>query len=271
MTVNKAFKKSLIFHGMIVFIFCCFWSFGKVKSYFFPSPALKAQQMKESIRVDLVGLPSQTKFQQKLPDLSKKVEKKPVVVPVKKVAPEIIKKSEMHLEKKKSDQKKKEAQAALKKKNQKKLQEDLDLKRIQEMRKRLRKESSAQSEKIQETAQERRKALLGNIESKGNSLRGDIASEQEAYNARVLGHIQRFWVSPRNLSEEELDLLSAQIVVRLGPSGRVLTKNIVKRSGSNDFDRAALSAIDAANPFPAPPESLRESVLKGGIRCGFPK
>ena len=81
-------------------------------------------------------------------------------------------------------------------------------------------------------------------------------------------HLFRQWVIPAWLQASRL---SARVLVKIDPSGRVVEKAFIKKSGNPQFDSAVESAIERADPFPAPPRTLARMYMEEGFECGFPK
>lgn len=82
-------------------------------------------------------------------------------------------------------------------------------------------------------------------------------SEERAANARqaseaansfinlVRRAVEQAWVIPPNVP----DGATADILVRLGPSGELFAATIEQSSGYSAFDRSAIQAVEAAAPF----------------------
>jgi TonB family protein len=113
-----------------------------------------------------------------------------------------------------------------------------------------------------------RQKLAGNIVSEGYSTTGEVATEVDAYNGKAAAHLRGHFNIPAWF---EASNLRARVLVKIGPDGRVLSQEFLKRSGNAEFDAYVDRAIQAANPFPAPPENLRRTFLEEGVEWGFPK
>ena len=63
---------------------------------------------------------------------------------------------------------------------------------------------------------------------------------------------------------------TAVVLVRLAPSGEVLSKRLVKPSGIAEWDQAVLRAVDRASPLPRDVDgTIPRKVLQDGIRITF--
>jgi TonB family protein len=217
--------------------------------------ALSQQEMKNAIRVDVLDLPSMKLSEMQDVDLTKEAAKSPEELPAsddkdKMVLPDA----------------KKEAESAKADKSGKK--------RIDEIRDQLRNDAKRKSLIAKLKAEqagsqsEKRQALAGNKLSEGYSLTGDVAKDSDVHAGKVKLHLNRFWKVPAWMANSKQ--LSAKVVVKLGPGGQVLSQHMQQSSGNADFDQSTLEAIKAADPFPAPPESLRRIYLEEGMLCGFP-
>ena len=82
-----------------------------------------------------------------------------------------------------------------------------------------------------------------------------------AVQAAVKGH----WHRPVALSEQDFQVLRAQVRVRISGDGELLEVVVVKGSGNELFDTAALAAVRDAAPFAPPPASLSQAIEKGVV------
>ena len=222
---------------------------------------------KQTIRVDIVDLPSlkmqelnQVDLTQEMSDAKPELKKKePPPVPV--VLPEPDPKA-MKLPDK-----------VLPPKPEKKTLNTSQKSRLEELQKSIRAEARRNElmakfrKEAKGEASDKRPKLGGNILSKGGSIQGSVADESDEYTATVQTHVRKFWNQPAWAVGSNL---KAHVLVKLSPTGRVLLKQIVKSSGRREFDASVFEAIEAADPFPAPPELLKRIVLQEGFTCGFP-
>lgn len=259
---SYGFKFSLILHGTLVLWLIAHWateSFSNSKS----DEEARKLLAKKSIRVDVVDLPSVKFNELHKVDLTKEVEKEPApkakeeVVVAPKPNPDVMK---LPSDKKttKEDPKKDEAK-----------------KRLEEIQKSLRAEAKRQEimNKYKQADKpsadvDTRKALGGNILSKGSSVQGDVADGDEEMKAAVQSHVRKFWRAPPWAAGQNYH---AQVVIKISPSGKVLSKSIFKSSGRPEFDASVIEAVEAADPFPAPPEKFKRVLMNEGMLCGFPE
>ncbi|MBC7385468.1 MAG: TonB family protein [Cryobacterium sp.] len=252
----KALKWSLFAHAAI-------FAAVILKSLVFPADVV---QIAPSLRVDMVGLPDILKK-----DLSKVSRTVPKSAPKEEPAPEPVVKApvtpveatrpdELILHPKKSDKKPpKTGEKTVEKNREKKLQSALARIRALE---RLKDKSDDEEE------DDAAVIIKGNQASKGSSLSGDAKeSAQSGYYDLVREGLVEFWTLPPWLGRQKL---SAQVLIRIDPSGRVLETKFVKKSGNLQFDDAILATIRDSQPLPRPPKELRESLVSGGVVVGFP-
>ena len=110
--------------------------------------------------------------------------------------------------------------------------------------------------------------IAGHQVTKGNSLTGISRLDYDRYGAELKARVLGNWAVPAWLAEADY---SARVRVWLDDSGRVTKKQIIKSSGDETFDAAALEAVDKSDPFPAPPENLRGVLSAEGFTLGLPK
>lgn len=114
-----------------------------------------------------------------------------------------------------------------------------------------------------------REALAGNELSEGYSVSGDIATDRDVHSGKIRNHVLKFWNVPAWMAASKQ--YRAEIVVKLAPNGSIVSKKLRVGSGNEEFDGYAMKAIEAADPFPQPPESLKRLFLEEGIICAFPE
>jgi TonB family protein len=254
---NSYFKHGLRFSLLLHFTFLlwlfAFWVVDSLKG---PTEAEKRLLLnKQSIRVDVVDLPSLKMQDLYKVDLSKEVETETSAKASKRSAEEFVSPP---------------SQKAMKLPEEGK---DPKNKRLKELQKTFRAEAKRQEllakykKQVAENSGDKRPLLAGNILSKGGSVQGDVAGEEDEFKARVQAHVIKFWQSPPAAMGQGF---KTNIAINISPTGRVLSKKLTKSSGNNDFDTSAMDAVDAADPFPAPPENFKRIVLQEGILCRFP-
>ncbi len=254
--VSHGFRFSILLHASLIIWLVAQWA---ADSYVQSTSEKKITRPKKSIRVDVVDLPSVKLSDLNKVDLTKEADTNPVKAKAKE---EVVVAPSPTAMKLPSDKK-------LDKTNPK----DDSKKRIEEIQKGLRAEAKRQEilSKYKQVAKEaddtKRPVLGGNILSKGGSVQGDVANEADEFTAMVQTHVRKFWKAPPWAAGQSY---KTRVIVKLSPGGRVLTKQISKSSGRPEFDASALEAVEAADPFPAPPEFFKRIVLQEGIECGFP-
>lgn len=84
------------------------------------------------------------------------------------------------------------------------------------------------------------------------------------YEAQLRGRIESVWHRPAGTEERK-----AEITLTLDRAGRVIAAAASAPSGSEEFDRSLLRAVQAASPFPPVPESLAKT--GGEFKFVFPQ
>lgn len=109
----------------------------------------------------------------------------------------------------------------------------------------------------------------GNLLSKGTATSGEARENSDsAYFADVLEHVRSRWALPVWLARRKD--LTAKVQVYVDARGNLLRMTLVQASGHPVFDERVQSAIKDAQPFPIPPEELRNSVRLFGFVLAFP-
>ncbi|MBP7844266.1 MAG: TonB C-terminal domain-containing protein [Proteobacteria bacterium] len=254
---KEGFRLSIIIH-LSLLMFAILGS--AIRSLVFSPEDLKKlteQEMKTAIRVDVLDLPNQKLSELQDVDLSKEA------APTQDIPEAEDDKDKMVLEKKEEEKKSEVANKASAKKRLEQLRDELraDAKRKALMDK-LKKEQAG-------ALKNKRQALAGNKLSEGYSLTGDVARDGDVHAGKVKNHLYRYWKVPGWMMSSKQ--FHTEIVVKLGPNGEVLSQSLRKSSGNSEYDQYAMEAIKAADPFPAPPESLRRIYLEEGMLCAFPE
>ena len=256
---NSYFKYGFRFSLLLHFTFLLWLiAFSVVESFRGPTDAEKRLLLnKQSIRVDVVDLPSLKMQDLYKVDLSKEAEAETLSK---------VSKKEKEI---------KEEAPAPSSKTMKLPEEGKSSKktRLKELQKSFRAEAKRQEllakyrKQVSANSGDKRPLLAGNILSKGGSVQGDVAGEEDEFKASVQAHVIKFWQSPPTAMGQGY---RANVAVNIAPTGRVLSKKLTKSSGNHDFDTSAMDAVEAADPFPAPPENLKRIILQEGILCRFP-
>ncbi|MDH5738510.1 MAG: cell envelope integrity protein TolA, partial [Gammaproteobacteria bacterium] len=150
-------------------------------------------------------------------------------------------------EKIKSEQNKlKQVQDQSKKEQEKIKQEEERLKAIAEKRKK----EEAELEKLE---QEKRDAeMRKRLEAEQKELAQETTKQQQTvinqYRALIEAKVRQNWIVPAGAKEG----MSCELLVRLIPSGDVISVQLTKSSGDSVFDRSVENAIRKASPLPVP-------------------
>lgn len=260
---RHGFKSSIVLHTALIVWLLAYWAVEKFLPY--TEKEKKVMRPKQSIRVDVVDLPTLKMQELNSVDLSKeassnvKPEKKEEVVTPAPPSPTVMKLPD--------------DKSTLIKKDSKDTKKPEDKSRLAEIQKGLRAEAKRQEilskfkKEVNADSSNKRPVLGGNIISKGGSVHGGVADESEEYTALITTHVQKFWAQPVFSAGTNL---RARVLVKLSPTGRVLSKELIRSSGRKEFDTSAMEAVEAADPFPAPPDVLKRIALQGGLECGFP-
>jgi TonB family protein len=201
-----------------------------------------------SLRVDLVGLPSQKTVESAAPPPAETAAPTPAPAPKKTKVRDLPEEGDYSLKKgkPKTKESKKEKEA------KKKLKQAIDRIRAIERIKAL-------------TATEE---VRGNRISKGTSLSAEARTTLEAgYFEVVLEQVRTHWELPKWLLGQGL---SAKVLLQIDSRGNIKAFKFVQSSGNAGFDQEVKRALLAANPFPIPPQDISSGILNDGILLGFP-
>lgn len=236
---KDALKWSLIAHVIIFAIFT-------IKATFFKGEAI---DYSTAVRVDIVALPDKlnpNEISLVKPEVKSKdaVEKSLPEKKAKEKDPEVI-----SLKKTKSKQK--EALEKLKK------QSALD--KIK---------SDVEREKSEKEVLKKIAQVKGNVLAPGTALTGLNKLQHENYVSDLDRHIKEYWALPEWMAKRDF---KAQARVRLDAKGQIISREIEKSSGNQNYDEIVLETIDRSVPFPIPPEKFAAIVSVKGILIGFPE
>lgn len=258
---------SLTFHLGIVLFFV-------IKGLIFREEVIDYSQ---AIRVDIVGLPEKIKaapIKKLMPpkeilseeDLPKEVVKeevskspesapRPIVTPL----PTKVDKDSLNLAQLKKNQTKQNEAFQ-------KLKTMTAIERIQKEIEREKKEAKDQRKSSDGAAAPKNVPIKGNILAPGTELFGIDKIQHENYAAELDRHVKQFWSLPEWLNRKGY---KGQLVVRIDERGQIISREMLKSSGNQQFDESVIATIDQSNPLPAPPEKLTAKVRSEGILIGF--
>lgn len=255
---SRGLKWSATIHLLFfTFVFLNQWLFPETLKNYVPT-----------IRVDLVGLPDTLKKDLKLPSQTKlNSEIRKILKEAEQSAHRIktvqqeekAQKNEMVVQtkdQKRSAENSSDSLHSIEKRNREALQKQIALEKIR---------SSLFEEENKNT---QGKPILGNKISKGSSLTGeDAENTQMNYIDEIHSRLKENFELPRWLKSLPLQ---ARVSIQIDPDGRVAKLIFKKTSGNTQFDDEVKRAIKLSEPFPAPPESISNALLRDGIALGFP-
>lgn len=132
--------------------------------------------------------------------------------------------------------------------------------------------ASSAIDKLKQEVAERDKpktpAYKGNALSEGSSLSGLQRIDFDRYYGVIETAVRTHWNLPGWLEQSGL---KAQALVLIDADGSIKERRIVTSSGNETFDAHVLAAIDAANPFAAPPAKIKDLLAIKGIIFNFPR
>jgi periplasmic protein TonB len=116
----------------------------------------------------------------------------------------------------------------------------------------------------QQVATVPQETVIAMRESSGEEKKGGSATEHRKYLGKLRTHLERAKVNPRTT-------LIGTAVVRLTvkSDGELLEHKIVKSSGSEVLDNAALASIEKAAPFPAIPDEVGRDTIEVSVPFKF--
>lgn len=98
----------------------------------------------------------------------------------------------------------------------------------------------------------------------GSKLGTDITGRLKAdYNDILKAKVERAYVLPTTLTDEERVRLWTNLFVKVGEGGELIDARLSPSSGNPAFDAAVLAAAKKAAPFPPPPIQLRDFYRQG--------
>ena len=110
--------------------------------------------------------------------------------------------------------------------------------------------------------------LKGNEKKDGSDLTGLSKIAYSRYIQELKTKVHSQYTIPEWMAEANL---KAQLQVYIDERGYVTKRLVHRSSGNMVFDKAAVDAVDASSPLPAPPEDLRSRFKAFGIYLNFPE
>lgn len=230
-TLKKMIAVSAIFHLIVLCLFVVRLRYVSNETLIFQS----------AVRVDLVGLPAKNIPEQvtETPESSEPTE---TVEPIREKASP-------------AKAQPKEAAVDLKKKQSTAIEKLKALQAIEDLK------------RVEETKRPNAPPIKGNVISPGSAIKGLARGEYDAYIGKIDSHIKQSWLLPEWLAKAGH---RTRILVKFDERGVVLERKIILTSGNSTYDEAAMKAVDAASPFPAPPDRFVKIVAIDGIIFQFP-
>ncbi len=227
-----------------------------LRAVFVPDEAI---QIRNSIRVEVVGLPQKQVEPPKL-DIETPAEPEPVKAKeeVKPTTPEPTPKV-------KEPVKPKAPIEAPKVQTKKSTAKDLAKAQEQAMRQ-IRAQQALDS--VKSEVSKKRSPVVGNQLADGNSLKGLDSIEYNRYFGQLEVAVKNNWRVPQWLADANL---SAQILVKIDERGYVIERIIVKSSRNEVFDAQMITAVDESSPLPPPPSRLQGLLSSKGVVFRFPE
>lgn len=111
-----------------------------------------------------------------------------------------------------------------------------------------------------------RSVVKGNQVNEGTSMTGVSAETRNAYIGMIQEKIRSNWALPAFLQGRGL---TANAIVQLDGSGRVIGFRLTKSSGNETFDEYVTTAVQRSSPFAPPPEEMSRT-LRNGFQVNFP-
>lgn len=157
-------------------------------------------------------------------------------------------KEQERLNKKKLAQEKKRLAAFEKKRKEQERKE----KEAQDKLKKLEQERQAKKAQLEKEEKQRQaKIAAKNLAAKRQKRAQYEQSEVSKYKGLIRGQITRNWIFPASYQKG----MKCKVLVRLIPSGDVVSVRIIQSSGNSAFDRSVELAVNKASPLPVPKPS----------------
>jgi TonB family protein len=89
-----------------------------------------------------------------------------------------------------------------------------------------------------------------------------------AWQKELIAHLNRYKRYPANRTGKSTDIV---VAMHLDRTGHVIGANVIKSSGDEAFDRAAVSMVERASPVPPPPPRVADEGLDFMLPIKFKK
>lgn len=116
----------------------------------------------------------------------------------------------------------------------------------------------------QQVATLTQESVAAQLESSGEEKRGGDTTAHSAYLGKLRSHLERGKVNPRT------GLVGTAVIrFTVGPNGEIISRRVVKSSGSKVLDDAAMASVERAAPFPPIPQNLQRNRLEVSVPFRF--
>lgn len=260
LSLPSDFKTALIWSAAAHVVFALLLT---IRAVFFSGDPLRIEN---SIRVDIVGLPDKARALPEAPA-------EPDAGAAPKQEPEATKSVELEAAKKALPTKPAEAPTAVVLKPKKsdpkdsRKNQEAALKRLDALA-RLERQAKADAAAKAIAANSNKAGagtahqIKGNEVSRGNSLTGLTRLDHDRYLDDIEIRIRKMWNPPKFLAKAGLRV---RVVLFINNQGLITEHKIVQSSGNSVFDDSAVAAIESAQPFAPPPDSLGSLLAQQGV------
>ena len=273
MILKKEFIISILFHVAIILAMI-------IKIRFFEPESI---DISRAIRVDMVGMPEKI-ITKSNPPVEVAAPEKPVEKPVETKPPQpepVTSKTEpkvdvdaIKLEKqnKKNEINKNEIKSAQKAAIEKlkklsaieKIKQQLEAEKNKKNKIQNHENSQNQSSEIETE----KPVFKGKVLSKGTALTGVDKLQSNEYLSLIDEKIKSNWQLPQWLINKPL---KAKVLLKIDPTGQILSSKIIQTSGQPTYDNYCLEAVQKSAPFPTVPTKFTEVFKEDGLHIGFPE
>lgn len=172
--------------------------------------------------------------------------KKKTVKPEQKKKPKVVdlskKRKELERKKRQEDAKKKQAQQIQSKK-------EAERKKLEQQKKKEEQQKKAEQERLKREEQRKKEqqAFDSALQAEQEALLEEsYAVTAQSFMAAVAERIERNWSRPPSARNG----MECELKIRLVPTGRVISVDVVRSSGNAQFDRSAEQAVKKVEQFP---------------------
>lgn len=235
----------------------------------------KIRELTQSVRVDIVGLPSRTMQELKnLPPLSSAKPRQIIEKKINSETPDTnkVKDQEKKAETESAPEEKVDFKDLMKNLSQKdviKAEKNKDPQIIQKAKKHNQEnaDKNINQQSLKEIILEGNKIREGTSHAGSQSDQEMILTELEAYMVSLPDEIRPYWKLPTFLQNQPY---RCRIRIFINSAGEIFKKELVESSGSEEFDERALRALDNVQKVTPPKLSFVPHLMRRGVVLGFP-